>query len=87
MGTGFSDKQRMNPPKIGSIITYRFQELTLDGVPRCVIENEKKRILIYWARVQYRFPSFVGEAVDKDEPKDADIPSRKEVEPEDELGD
>jgi DNA ligase-1 len=34
VGTGLSDKQRRNPPKIGSIITYRFQELTRDGVPR-----------------------------------------------------
>ena len=34
VGTGLSDKQRKNPPKIGSIITYRFQELTRDGVPR-----------------------------------------------------
>jgi ATP-dependent DNA ligase len=34
VGSGLSDKQRKNPPKIGSIITYRFQELTRDGVPR-----------------------------------------------------
>ncbi|EAU82651.2 DNA ligase [Coprinopsis cinerea okayama7 len=54
VGTGLSDKQRKNPPKIGSIIVYRFQELTRDKVPR--------------------FPSFIGEAADKTEPKDADIP-------------
>jgi DNA ligase-1 len=36
VGTGLSDKQRKNPPKVGTIITYRFQELTRDGVPRCV---------------------------------------------------
>ncbi|KAJ7040743.1 DNA ligase [Mycena alexandri] len=34
VGTGLSDKLRRNPPKIGSIIVYRFQELTRDGVPR-----------------------------------------------------
>ncbi|KAJ7750468.1 DNA ligase/mRNA capping enzyme [Mycena maculata] len=34
VGTGLSDQQRRNPPKIGSIIVYRFQELTRDGVPR-----------------------------------------------------
>jgi len=34
VGTGFSDAVRNNPPKIGSIITYRFQELTKDKVPR-----------------------------------------------------
>ncbi|KAH8114532.1 DNA ligase/mRNA capping enzyme [Phellopilus nigrolimitatus] len=54
VGTGFSDKQRRSPPPVGAIITYRFQELTLDGVPR--------------------FPSYTGEAVDKDEPTDAQIP-------------
>ncbi|KAF8322424.1 DNA ligase/mRNA capping enzyme [Cantharellus anzutake] len=34
VGSGLSDKQRANPPSIGSIIVYRFQELTRDGVPR-----------------------------------------------------
>jgi hypothetical protein len=29
-----SDKERANPPPIGSIITYRYQELTDAGVPR-----------------------------------------------------
>ena len=52
-----SDKERENPPKIGAIITYRFQELTPDGVPR--------------------FPSYVGERVDMNEPKDPDVPNLK----------
>ncbi len=34
VGTGFSDHQREHPPAINSIITYKFQELTDDGVPR-----------------------------------------------------
>jgi len=34
VGTGFSDKERENPPAIGSIITFRYQELSKDGVPR-----------------------------------------------------
>ncbi|KAG9084877.1 hypothetical protein FRC06_003853, partial [Ceratobasidium sp. 370] len=34
VGSGLSDKQRHAPPKVGAIITYRFQELTRDGVPR-----------------------------------------------------
>jgi len=59
VGTGLSDKLRKNPPKIGAIITYRFQELTRDGVPR--------------------FPSYIGEAIDKDEPKDAEIPEHRKV--------
>lgn len=37
VGTGLSDKQRKNPPKVGAIIVYRFQELTRDGVPRFVV--------------------------------------------------
>ncbi|KAF9020124.1 DNA ligase/mRNA capping enzyme [Hymenopellis radicata] len=57
VGSGLNDKQRKNPPKVGTIITYRFQELTRDGVPR--------------------FPTFVGEAVDKDEPKDAEVPEHR----------
>jgi DNA ligase-1 len=34
VGTGFSDAEREDPPKIGSIITFRYQELSNDGVPR-----------------------------------------------------
>ncbi|KAJ3026036.1 UNVERIFIED_CONTAM: hypothetical protein HDU68_006308 [Siphonaria sp. JEL0065] len=34
IGTGLSDKERQDPPKIGDIVTYRFQELTNDGIPR-----------------------------------------------------
>jgi DNA ligase-1 len=34
VGTGFSDRQRENPPRIGDTITFRFQELSEGGVPR-----------------------------------------------------
>ncbi len=34
IGTGLSDAQRRDPPPAGSIVTYRFQELTAAGVPR-----------------------------------------------------
>jgi DNA ligase-1 len=34
VGTGLSDAQRESPPPIGSVITYRYQELTDAGVPR-----------------------------------------------------
>lgn len=34
VGTGFSDRQRENPPPVGSTITFRYQELTDRGVPR-----------------------------------------------------
>jgi DNA ligase-1 len=34
VGTGFSDAERGNPPPIGSLITFRYQELSEAGVPR-----------------------------------------------------
>jgi len=34
VGSGLSDHDRANPPKIGSIITYRYQELSTAGIPR-----------------------------------------------------
>ncbi len=34
VGTGFSDVERENPPPLGSLITYRYQELSEAGVPR-----------------------------------------------------
>lgn len=34
VGTGFCDAQRANPPPVGAIVTYRYQELTSAGLPR-----------------------------------------------------
>ena len=34
VGTGFSDAQRADPPPVGSVITFRYQELSDGGVPR-----------------------------------------------------
>jgi len=34
VGTGFTDAQRQNPPPVGSIVTFCYQELTDRGVPR-----------------------------------------------------
>jgi DNA ligase 1 len=34
VGTGFSDAQRTPPPPVGSVITFRYQELSDGGVPR-----------------------------------------------------
>lgn len=34
IGTGFSDADRESPPPVGSIVTFRYQELTDGGVPR-----------------------------------------------------
>jgi DNA ligase-1 len=34
VGTGMADAEREAPPKIGAVITFRYQELSDDGVPR-----------------------------------------------------
>lgn len=34
VGSGFSDKQRENPPEAGSVIMFRYQEMTKANVPR-----------------------------------------------------
>jgi DNA ligase-1 len=34
IGSGFNDEQRSNPPPIGSVITYRYRDLTSTGLPR-----------------------------------------------------
>ena len=34
VGSGLKDKQRKNPPKIGSIITFKYKEMTKYGKPR-----------------------------------------------------
>ena len=34
IGSGFSDIQRANPPKVGTIITFKYNGLTNAGVPR-----------------------------------------------------
>ena len=34
LGTGFSDEQRRNPPPVGTAVTYRYRDLTGNGLPR-----------------------------------------------------
>lgn len=34
LGTGFSDSERLQPPQVGSIITFRYRGLTDSGLPR-----------------------------------------------------
>ncbi|WP_412479554.1 DNA ligase [Azonexus sp. IMCC34839] len=34
LGSGFTDQQRREPPVIGSIVTYRYRDLTAKGLPR-----------------------------------------------------
>jgi DNA ligase-1 len=35
VGTGLTDRERDNPPKVGATITYRFADTTSDGIPKC----------------------------------------------------
>ena len=34
VGTGFSDRERADPPAVGAVITFRYQELSDAGIPR-----------------------------------------------------
>lgn len=34
IGTGFSDAERKKPPKVGTVITFKYQELSDSGTPR-----------------------------------------------------
>ncbi|MGC9460774.1 DNA ligase, partial [Vibrio genomosp. F10 str. 9ZD137] len=34
IGSGFTDEQRRNPPKIGSTITFRYNGWTQNGIPK-----------------------------------------------------
>ena len=34
LGSGLSDEERRNPPRLGSVVTYRFRDVTPQGVPR-----------------------------------------------------
>jgi DNA ligase 1 len=34
IGTSFTDAERENPPRVGSTVSYKYQELTKDGIPR-----------------------------------------------------
>ncbi|MBR7798477.1 DNA ligase [Undibacterium fentianense] len=34
LGTGFDDHCRKNPPSVGSIVTYRYRDLTSNGLPK-----------------------------------------------------
>jgi DNA ligase-1 len=34
IGTGFTDKERNNPPPVGTIITFKYYGLTKSGVPK-----------------------------------------------------
>ncbi|EIM79127.1 nucleic acid-binding protein [Stereum hirsutum FP-91666 SS1] len=73
VGSGLSDRQRARPPKVGTIIVYRFQELTKDGVPSASFQYSLS------LGVRTGAPTFVGEAADEIVAKDADVPASKKV--------
>jgi DNA ligase-1 len=58
LGTGYTDKDRVKPPPIGSIVTYRFQELTPDKLPKfpafvCVrLDADKPRDAVIITKVK-----------------------------------
>ena len=47
VGSGMTKEDKANPPKKGSIIHYRFQELLLSGVPRFPTYESD---MIWWSR-------------------------------------
>ena len=65
VGTGMSDKERENPPKVGSTITYRYQELTKAGVPRFPSYIGER------VDVKISVPSMGGKKAPKKQPKKA----------------
>ncbi len=55
VGTGFSDRQRENPPAVGSVIMFRYQEMSNAGVPRFpsfvrVVTDEKAAAVLASAK-------------------------------------
>lgn len=34
LGTGFTDRMRREPPPVGAVVTYRYRDLTRNGLPR-----------------------------------------------------
>lgn len=42
IGSGFNDKQRKRTPKIGTVVTYKYQNLSNKGTPRFPIFLREK---------------------------------------------
>eukprot|EP00466_Bigelowiella_natans_P007186 jgi/Bigna1/54741/estExt_Genewise1Plus.C_420025 len=55
VGSGFTDAQRRSPPKIGSVITFKFQETTRDGKPRFpTFLRERKDVTWEEVKAEYK---------------------------------
>jgi len=52
LGTGFSDRQRQHPPTVGSVITYRYNDLTAKGQPRFARFWRVSEKIFEWATEQ-----------------------------------
>uniref|UniRef100_A0A6A7GCJ1 3-ketoacyl-CoA synthase 17 n=1 Tax=Hirondellea gigas TaxID=1518452 RepID=A0A6A7GCJ1_9CRUS len=50
IGTGFDDHQRKNPPKIGAVVSFKYQEISNRGVPRFPVFL-RRRGDVSWAEV------------------------------------
>lgn len=44
IGSGLKDAQRREPPAIGSVVTYRFQSLTDNGLPRFPVFLRERKV-------------------------------------------
>lgn len=72
VGSGLSDEDRVNPPKIGEIINcgpYHCSPCAFHTDSPCPAD----RFFELTKAGVPRFPSFVGVAIDKESPKDATI--------------
>jgi DNA ligase-1 len=90
VGTGFSDAEREAPPQIGGLITFRYQELSNDGVPRFPsyvgerIDADKPATR---AQVAVAATKAIAKGTVEDKPKKAKAPSPPPAddEPEEEV--
>ena len=44
IGSGLNNAQRRQPPAIGSVVTYRFQGLTNNGLPRFAVFLRERKV-------------------------------------------
>jgi DNA ligase 1 len=85
VGTGFTDAQRDNPPKIGAVITFRSRlSLALAALPLFSFVHHDCHGIIVWDRYQElspagipRFPGFVRVRTDVKWPPDSPWPPAK----------
>lgn len=82
VGTGFSDKQRENPPEVGSVIMFRYQELSDGGVPRFpsfvrFVTGEKAEAILKTAKSPGKNKKKATKKTDKTKPRKKATGKRK----------